>query len=225
MKEQTDLTIHERSWHLTSSSSSFCVNYHTDRDQFNFATDSRLKSIGQVHDTRNPWGDIYNLLVREKESIAFLVDSLSAIAANRQLQGYELSEMIVTMVQDIPYSFVIPGKCETYETEGRPCVGDVRWGLYSPYEFLHTEMGDCDTRAVLVYAVLEEFGFDPAILVSDEYSHAMIALSIPTAGDYLLHQGKKYYFWETTAKGWMAGMLPPSYNNIDYWKIVLAHEL
>ena len=33
-------------------------------------------------------------------------------------------------------------------------------------------------------------------------------------------EGKKYYAWETTAKGWMPGLLPTEYSKWDmdtYW--------
>lgn len=141
------------------------------------------------------------------------------------LDRSKLAELVVTFVQDIPYSYVLPGDCESYKTNGKPCVGDVTLGIYSPYEFIHTLNGDCDTRSVLIYAILQELAFDPMILISDEYAHAMIALNIPTSGDYILSGGEKYYFWETTAKGWPVGMLPPTTGNKDYWKIALHDEL
>ncbi len=225
LSSSAEEVLHERNWKLSSNASQFCMSYVTEEGLFALAGKNRIASMQEIKNMRDPWGEVYSKLIRDRAGVATIVDSLRFIATDRGLEGYELAEMIVSMVQDIPYSFVITGNCEEYETGGRPCVGEVRLGIYSPYEFLHTEMGDCDTRAVLIFAVLEEFGFDPAIIVSDEYAHAMIALNIPTAGDFLLHQGKKFYFWETTAKGWLAGMLPPSYKNKSYWKIVLAHEL
>jgi hypothetical protein len=214
--------LHERNWQLTSDASQFCISYMSETGLFELAHQNRLSAIKEIKNRRDPWGELYDKLSSDRSAVEALVDSLSVIAGERELEGYGLAEMIVSMVQDIPYSFVTTGSCDEYETKGHPCVGEVRLGLYSPYEFLHTEMGDCDTRAVLVYAVLKEFGFDPAIIISDEYAHAMIAINIATAGEYLIYQGKKYYFWETTAKGWLAGMLPPSYNNKNYWKIALA---
>ena len=133
--------------------------------------------------------------------------------------------MIVTFVQDIPYSYVLNIDCDDYQTGDKPCIGNVALGLLSPYEFIHSLYGDCDTRAVLIYTILEELGFDPMIVVSDEYAHAMLALNIPASGDHLTYRGNNYYFWETTAKGWPIGMLPPTTNNVNYWKIALVNEL
>ena len=52
----------------------------------------------------------------------------------------------------------------------------------------------------------------------------MIALNIPTQGDYIEHRGVRYYYWETTAVGWPAGMLPPSVSNSDYWEVALSSK-
>ncbi len=114
--------------------------------------------------------------------------------------------------------------CEDFETDGQPCIGNVPLGIISPYEFIHSLYGDCDTRSVLLYVLLAEMGFDPMIVVSDEYAHAMLALNVQAQGDHIRHEGKKYYFWETTAAGWPIGMLPPDVNNINYWKIALVNE-
>ena len=222
---QSDYTDHQRNWQFISSSDRYCLSFETTEIENKHSRDNRFNVYDQLVNPGDPWTQLYRAFSDRDEDVDMIVDSLQSIAIYEGLSGNDLAELVVTFVQDIPYSYVIPGDCEDRETRGKPCVGNVRLGLYTPYEFLHTEMGDCDTRAVLIFAVLERLGFEPAIIISSEYAHAMIALNIPTAGDYILHKGKKYYFWETTAKGWMAGMLPPSYGNKDYWKIALANEL
>jgi hypothetical protein len=49
----------------------------------------------------------------------------------------------------------------------------------------------------------------------------MLLLDVVTSGDYLTYNGKKYYFWETTAEGWKAGLMPPDFSNINKWEIAL----
>lgn len=218
-------TDHQRSWSFITRDGDYCMHFRTEDDKNQLSADGRKRAIDKLTDPSNPWSELYGMLVKQGNEIDFLVDSLIYISQERGLSGLDLAELVVTFVQDIPYSFVVAGSCSEYETEGKPCIGNVRMGLLAPYEFIHSEMGDCDTRAVLIFAVLERMGFDPAIIISNEYAHAMIALNLPTAGDYILHQGRKYFFWETTAKGWMAGMLPPSFGNHNYWKIALVNEL
>lgn len=218
--------LHQRDWEAVSFSTSFCASYQS---QENVSLENGRRRNKITHDAfsyEDLWGTVYkNLIVDSKSSIGFLVDSLSTVSQSKNLSRSDLAEMIVTFVQDIPYSYVLNINCDEYETGNRPCIGNIALGLLSPYEFIHTLYGDCDTRAVLIYALLEELGFDPMIVVSDEYAHAMLALNIPASGDHLTYRGNNYYFWETTATGWPIGMLPPSTNNVNYWKIALVNEL
>jgi hypothetical protein len=69
--------------------------------------------------------------------------------------------------------------------------------------------------------LLKNFGYSPIIINSNEYLHSMLALDLPASGDYLIHKGKRYAFWETTNVGWLPGMLPPDMNNTSYWNVIL----
>ncbi|MEO9869747.1 hypothetical protein [Ekhidna sp.] len=217
--------LHERSWDLMNYSKSFCASYQSTELLSLKAGKSRNEIIYERASYADIWGSVYSSLIKDSKSyIDFMVDSLIDISIEQKLTRSELAEMIVTFVQDIPYSYVRSEDCEKSENNGKPCIGNIALGLLSPYEFLHSLYGDCDTRAVLIYTILEELAFDPMIVVSNEYAHAMLALNIPAAGDHLKYRGKNYYFWETTAKGWPVGILPPTTNNVNYWKIALVNE-
>lgn len=218
--------LHQRDWELLDYTSSFCTGYRSSEEQSNKSRKRRDQISVDAYEYKDLWGKVYRELVREgKGTIDFLIDSLISISVDRNLNRVELAEMVVTFVQDIPYSYILGKDCETYETKGKPCVGNVALGILSPYEFIHTLHGDCDTRSVLIYAILSELGYDPMIVISYQYAHAMLALNVPAAGDHLKHRGNNYYFWETTAKGWPIGMLPPSTGNVKYWEIALVNEL
>lgn len=218
---------HEHVWQLVNQSRYYCTKYQTTEEANLQAADIRSTlgdRLGYEYDYL--WGRVYEVLVQDSgDEINYLADSLRTIAQRKEMNTLELAELVVSFVQDIPYSYVIGGDCETYETDGKPCLGNIPFGIISPYEFLHTQYGDCDTRAVLIYVLLEYLGYTPAIVVSDEYRHAMLALNLPATGDFLEHRGERYYFWETTSTGWPLGILPPNSNNVKYWKIALAHEL
>jgi len=217
---------HQRDWSLVDQSAYFCTNYQTLGEDYIKSAEKRGTMPSRLGKFDYLWSRVYKVLVEDsQDEIAFVADSLSELATQDGLDQMQLAELVVTFIQDIPYSWVIPGDCEKFDSGGKPCLGNVPYGIITPYEFLHTQYGDCDTRAVLIYAILERLGFDPMIVVSDEYAHAMLALNVPASGDYLELKGKKYYFWETTATGWPVGMLPPNTNNKAYWKITLAHEL
>ena len=216
---------HQRDWRLSGYSASFCTTYESQEKLSLEVGRRRNEMVLDRSEYEDFWGQVYFNLVKDSKSyINFVVDSLANASLMQELSRLELAELIVTFVQDIPYSYVLAKDCESRDTEDRPCIGNISLGLLSPYEFLHSLYGDCDTRAVLIYTLLEEFGFDPMVVVSSEYAHAMLALNVPSTGDHLQYRGKNYYFWETTGKGWPLGVLPPSTNNVNYWKIALVNE-
>lgn len=216
--------LHERDWYMVNHSHAFCASYES-QEKLSLSSGNSRNNIEVKRDTyENLWGTVYSRLVNEsKPHIDFLTDSLAKISQEHDLTRVELAELIVTFVQDIPYSYVRSSDCSESDNKGKPCIGNIAFGLLSPYEFLHSLYGDCDTRSVLIYAMLETLGYDPMIVVSSEYAHAMLALNIAASGDHLEHRGKNYYFWETTGKGWPIGMLPPNSSNINYWKIALVN--
>lgn len=218
--------FHQRLWESNDRTMSFCTSYESQEQLSLQAGERRTEMIVQLDNYEDFWGTVYrNLVIDSKSYIDFLVDSLSAVSVGKELDRKGLAELAVTFVQDIPYSYVVQKDCSSARYQDAPCIGNIALGLLSPYEFLHSLYGDCDTRAVLIYTLLEELGFEPMIVISNEYAHAMIALSEPSIGDYISYGGKNYYFWETTAKGWPLGMLPPNANNVNYWKIALVNEL
>lgn len=216
--------MHQRNWNMMYHSNSFCTSYESS-EALSLSTGEKRNEIEAYRTAyEDVWGEIYRQLVNESRlSIDFLADSLIQIANHEKLSNLELAELVVTFVQDIPYSYVRSRPCSESNNHGKPCIGNITYGLLSPYEFLHSLYGDCDTRAVLIYTLLDTLGFDPMIVVSREYAHAMLALNISASGDHLKYRGKNYYFWETTGVGWPIGMLPPNSNNVKYWKIALVH--
>ena len=91
--------------------------------------------------------------------------------------------------------------------------------LLSPLVTLAKMFGDCDTKAILLYVLLEKMGVDCAIMWSQKYKHAMLGVKISTSGSYKTFKGKKYYFLETTHPGWAIGDLPPDFKNKRFWFI------
>ena len=217
---------HQRAWLTVTHRDAYCLDYATNKGMNTASKGDRTDFLQHLPLTQNPWTEVYrNLIAYDFERVSFLADSLGKIGRKEKLDRSELAELVVSFVQDIPYYYVLPIDCKDFRTEGRPCIGRVAYGIFSPYEFIHDLKGDCDTRSVLIYALLEHLGFTPMIVVSDEYAHAMIALNLPATGDFLMYKKQKYYFWETTAKGWQIGMLPPNAGNVAYWKISLADGL
>jgi len=169
------------------------------------------------------FGDIYKFLYEtDKELLIPIADSLYKISQQQNLDRKETAELIVSFVQDIPYSYVFSSTpCSSRPNKEHPCTEGHYFGLLTPLDFMHTLIGDCDTRSVLLYTLLKQLKYDVSIVISYEYEHAMIAINLPYQGDYISYKGNKYYFWETTNVDWLPGVMPPDCKNINYWKIAL----
>lgn len=215
---------HRRFWGFYEQPDGNCMAYQTLESSRSIQESKRLE-LDISWSKKSFWGSLYRKLVQQTGTeMDYLADSLINVGLSRGYSRMDLARLTVSFVQDIPYAYVLPMPCDEYETHDKPCAGQEPYGIVSPYEFAHSLNGDCDTRAVLLYVLLAKMNFSPMIVVSEEYAHAMLALRLPAQGDYILHKGDKYYFWETTATGWSIGMLPPDTNNIAYWKIALVNE-
>lgn len=166
------------------------------------------------------WNTLYSHLYQhDADKLTHLQDSLQQLAMEKELSRRDFADLIVSFVQDIPYEFVMGEECKG--TESKPCNSHVAYGLFSPSEFVYQLKGDCDTRTLLLFTLLENLGFDAVIMNSRQYEHSMLGIDLPSSGDYLRYKGTAFYFWETTSVGWMQGAIPPDMGNLNYWNVVL----
>lgn len=154
-----------------------------------------------------------------------------SIRIQKQLNTLEFAELVVNSVQQLDYYLMLPAACDPdlyldnyitrYLAENDHCLANVKYGLYSPVEFAATLRGDCDTRTLFIYSILHKFGYDVVVLGSLRYQHALLGLGLPASGVHKIIDGKRYYFWETTAEGYHLGQVPKEYRNTDYWDVLL----
>ena len=76
---------------------------------------------------------------------------------------------------------------------------------------------DCDSRSMLVSAILNYMGIDTALIISREYSHAMVVTDIPAPGQtFTMENGREYLMGETTARvTW--GMIAQNHADRKKW--------
>jgi hypothetical protein len=58
--------------------------------------------------------------------------------------------------------------------------------------------GDCDSRALVAAIILERLGIDAILMVSREYSHALLGVDVPGGGRRFGFDGREYLVGETT---------------------------
>jgi hypothetical protein len=76
--------------------------------------------------------------------------------------------------------------------------------------------GDCDSRAMVMAIILERMDIDCVLMLSREYSHAMLAVHVPGAGRRFFFKGREYLVAETTAKVEI-GVIDPSHDDFSKW--------
>lgn len=69
-----------------------------------------------------------------------------------------------------------------------------------PAETLYDQCGDCEDFSILYAALMKESGYDTGIVTSPNHMMAILALENgPSDGKKFTHDGKTYYFCETTS--------------------------
>jgi hypothetical protein len=154
-------------------------------------------------EARTVWAEVYkrvyNFSVPEMKNV---LEGFNKIFITEKLAANDKVQFVITFVQNITY--------------GRPGGA---LDLFPPIGTLAYRYGDCDTKSLLLYVILEKMGIDCAMLWSFNYKHAMLGIKVSARGNYLTTNGKKYYFLETTYPNWNIGDLPPEFNNTRLWFI------
>lgn len=177
-------------------------------------------------------GNLYKELVRlDQNKLERVYKMMDSIQTSRPFGYEEFAETLVTFVQDIPYVLILEEDCEKASKEDRhiqeilesgvSCLGNVFFGVQSPAAFMGDLKGDCDTRTVFLYALLKKFNYDVVIMNSNVHRHSILGVNISASGNYKLHNGKKYYTWETTSKGWQIGVMPAEKRNMNDWYVAV----
>ncbi len=181
------------------------------------------------------WGELYAYISQtDTPSLDLIMEMFVKINQDKNLNQMEFAEMVVSCIQDIPYSFVLQKECptENYDSNTKHvledcpecCIGNIKYGIQNPVSFIKNLKGDCDTRTVIIYSILNYFNYDVAIVNSNFYRHSIIGINLPASGLHKIYKGKKYTLWETTAKYFEPGYLSPGFDDVAHWNIVLTSK-
>jgi hypothetical protein len=167
------------------------------------------------------------LTLFDDKKLDLVYKMLDSIKKNNDLSTSSFAHLIVNMVQDIPYAYVLPNSClsvaNSYSMESSfndsKCIGYIPLGVQSPVQFSYNLLGDCDTRTLFLYTVMKHYNYDVCILNSMIYKHSILGIVLPDepAYNFFFIDNKKYLPWETTDKGFDPGVLPYEISNKTYW--------
>jgi hypothetical protein len=195
----------------------------------------------QIPDGETGLSTVYRRLSNEDESrMGYVFRAFDSIRLGHSLDDLSFSGMIVSCVQSIPYYLILPKACDANQAENSfiadflrqcnrdCCVPNTRFGLRTPAEFLSDLKGDCDTRALFLFLLFRHYGFDVALLTSEVYNHAIIAVNFDhqkvSRGITMNIRGKNYYLWETTNSGFRPGEISPDQTDLSKWTVALLNE-
>lgn len=142
----------------------------------------------------------YVNMARDSEDDEYIMNMVNEINKAAQQKGYsdvQKLNFVVSLVQSLPY---------TVDSETTPSDEYPRY----PIETLFDRGGDCEDSSILVAALLKGMGYDVALLHLEDAQHMAVGVVLPSAyGTYYEHNGKRYFYIETTGEGWGVGDLPP----------------
>jgi len=178
----------------------------------------------------------YNYIVSriydfDKNKLSLLYSMFDSLKTKHNLSETRFAEVITSCIQDIPYTLVLDNDCNAnkyndkfitdYLSNGGKCEGFVKFGLLSPTEFMGSLIGDCDTRTLLLFTVLNHYNYDVAMLGSELYKHSIIGINLPYKGISKSINGKRYVIWETTEQGIPPGVIPREVSDMRFWNVTL----
>ncbi len=204
-------------------------DYKKDKHEISFSVQERDVLNAKGYRTRyngfNFIGNIYSDFINCSESVIdAMYQAMNRDIAKKKLRDMDVLNYIVTAIQTPPYTKITneKGECPCKDMGSnwlddcypRPdgqgcCNGVVPSAVYTPAEFIYQKTGDCDTKAILAYALLKKFKYDAAVLVGftsnsikDPGAHCMLGVAgvkpvVP--GAKVRHSGRLYYPWEVTS--------------------------
>ena len=154
-------------------------------------------------EARVVWAEIYRrVFFNSSPKMKSVLEGFNKIFVSENFDVRDKIYFVITFVQNIKYDR--PG-------------GTL--DLFPPLGTIAYRFGDCDSKAMLLYVILEKMGVDCAMLWSYNYKHAMLGIKVNGRGNSLTANGKKYFFLETTYPNWEVGEIPPEFNNVKFWFI------
>jgi hypothetical protein len=208
-------------------------SYAVSKNNFAISYNNRVSQTPQ-HAIEDVYGGVFNV---DKNILIGIEFMLEKIKKEKNLDAKGFAEMAACFVQRIPYVLVHELSCEElvrrnyndefiqeYHREGKQCLQNCKFGLQAPVEFSYNLKGDCDTRALMLFTILDHFGYNVAVFTSQAYGHAIMGIGLPYQGLYKSYNGIKYYTWELTAKDWQPGLLPPQVSDMNNWNVVLINK-
>ena len=187
-----DYTERYFEWTSYDGRSTCYMNLYIDKNVYAYYRS--LDRYYQVSDYDKYMNDKYS-----QEVVKALAKNLRDIQAKA---GYSDYEMVLEAINFVQTCFAYQ-----YDSDSR---GEMEWPKY-PLETVMDKGGDCEDTAMLLAAIIEEFGYGAVLLDYPGHIAAGVSCTNEMPGTYYNYNGKMYYYVETTGSGWKIGQVPDQY--------------
>lgn len=141
---------------------------------------------------------IYDAL--DDDILQQITDELTRIGAESGLSDDEVVSLTLAFVQSLEY---------TSDSVTTPYDEFPRY----PVETLVEEGGDCEDTSILFASLVQLLGYDVVMLSPPAHMAVGVYGEASLPGTYYEHDGRRYYFAETTGEGWTIGQVPETYSS------------
>lgn len=146
---------------------------------------------------------VYGKLVkRTRPDIVVVAKRFITWANEKKLTSLQTAELMLAFVQAIPYE-----------------LPDDPFGLKPPPAVVAERSGDCDSKSLVLYLMLEAAGIDAVIIGSTAHAHTMVGIALPAPGKTFTYKSRKYAFAEVTAIGSPIGHINPPLESPNDWRV------
>ncbi|EMR73437.1 putative periplasmic protein [Thermoplasmatales archaeon SCGC AB-539-N05] len=139
--------------------------------------------------------------------IVDLTNKLQLLVENEGYNNVTMVNFVLRFIQYLRYS------------EDNASVGPNEYWRY-PVETLVDETGDCEDTSVLFASIMERMGYDAVLLLyvieknDNLIGHLAVGMHADDCnGDFVSKGGRRYYYCETTTRGYEIGITPKDYKD------------
>ena len=152
----------------------------------------------------------YALADEDRETLQDVAMKIKNGGDGQGYSEYDNAMNVLTFVQSLPYVSDIDS------------TGMSEYPRY-PIETLKDGRGDCEDKTILAAALLQKMGLDVVILMLPD--HSAVGINVPGAsGISYEHDGKRYYYTETTSGNWDIGDQPEELRGLTARVVVLERN-
>jgi hypothetical protein len=146
-------------------------------------------------------------VTEDNDLMVDLAQDFKDLADQKGYDDHELVSFVLSFVQSLPY------------TVDSVTSGADEYPRY-PVETLVDRGGDCEDTSFLLASILEAepINIDCVLflLPADYPEHMAVGVAgSGISGNYVLHDGVRYYYCETTGSGWQIGDVPSDYLGVQ----------